>query len=157
MYGPYLLLAKIAKDTGLADTLRESFPDTHDEILSLALFVAQKGIALSRCETWSVSHTHPCDGPIQSQRTSELLQQMTENDRQHFLSLWLRRMSEKELLCYDITSISSYAIGNEYVRYGHNRDKEKLPQVNLAMVFGQKSGMPAYYLQFPERVTMCEA
>lgn len=69
------------------------------------------------------------------------------------MSLWLRRLSENELLCYDITSISSYATANEYVRRGYNRDKEKLPQVNLAMLFGQKSGMPAYYRRTPGNIS----
>jgi transposase len=153
VYGPYLLLTKLAKDTGLASALKKSFPDTHEEILSLAFFIAQKGIALSRCDIWSVSHKHPFDKPIQSQRVSELLQQITENERQHFLSLWLKQLSESELLCYDITSISSYATANEYVRWGHNRDKEKLPQINLAMLFGQQSGMPAYYRRMPGNIT----
>jgi transposase len=91
------------------------------------------------------SHKHPYENPLQSQRVSELLQQITENECQHFLSLWLKRLSDSELLCYDITSVSSYAAANEYIRWGHNRDKEKLPQINLAMLFGQQSGMPAYY------------
>ena len=56
IYGPYLLLSKLAKDTGLAAALKKSFPDKHDEILSLAYFIAQKGLALSRCEIWSSSH-----------------------------------------------------------------------------------------------------
>jgi len=153
VYGPYLLLTKVANDTGLAATLKKCFPDTHNEILSLAYFIAQKGLALSRCEIWSSSHMHPAEKIINSQRVSELLQHITENERQHFLSLWLMRLSENELLCYDITSISSYAVGNEYVRWGHNRDKEKLPQINLAMLFGQQSGLPAYYRRMPGNIT----
>ena len=153
VYGPYLLLTKLAKDTGLTATLKKSFPDTYEEILSLAFFIAQKGVALSRCDIWSVSHKHPFEKPIKSQRVSELLQKITENERQHFLSLWLKRLSENELLCYDITSISSYATANEYIRWGHNRDKEKLPQINLAMLFGQQSGMPAYYRRMPGNIS----
>jgi transposase len=153
VYGPYLLLTKLAKDTGLTVALKKSFPDTYEEILSLAFFVAQKGLALSRCEIWSANHKHPFEKPIPSQRVSELLQQITENERQQFLSLWLKRLSETELLCYDITSISSYATANEYIRWGHNRDKEKLPQINLAMLFGQQSGLPAYYRRMPGNIT----
>ena len=153
VYGPYLLLTKLTNDLGLAVALRKSFPDTHEEILSLAYFIAQKGLALSRCEIWSASHMHPSEKIIHSQRVSELLQQITEDERQHFLSLWLRRLSEAELLCYDITSISSYATSNEYIRWGHNRDKEKLPQINLAMLFGQQSGLPAYYRRMPGNIT----
>ena len=153
VYGPYLMLTKLAKDTGLAAALKKSFPDNHEEILSLAFFIAQKGLPLSRCEIWSVSHKHPFDKPIHSQRVSELLRQITENERQHFLSLWLKHLSEGELLCYDITSISSYATANEYVRWGHNRDREDLPQINLTMLFGQQSGMPAYYRRMPGNIT----
>ena len=152
IYGPYLLLTKLAKDTGLAAALKKSFPDTCDEILSLAFFIAQKGLALSRCDIWSMSHMHPYESLIHSQRVSELLQQITENERQHFFSLWLKRLTETELLCYDITSISSYATANEYIRWGHNRDKEKLPQINLAMLFGQESGLPAYYRRMPGNI-----
>jgi hypothetical protein len=153
IFGPYLLLTKLAKDTGLTAALKKSFPDTYKEILSLAFFVAQKGLALSRCDTWSLSHQHPFGKPIHSQRVSELLQQITENERQYFLSLWLKKLSEAELLCYDITSISSYATANEYIRWGYNRDKEKLPQVNLAMLFGQQSGLPAYYRRMPGNIS----
>ena len=153
VYGPHLLLTKLAKDTGLTATLKKSFPDTYKEILSLAFFITQKGLALSRCDIWSMNNMHPFEKPITSQQVSNLLQQITENERQHFLSLWLKRLSETELLCYDITSISSYANANEYIRWGHNRDREKLPQVNLAMLFGQQSGLPAYYRRMPGNIS----
>lgn len=52
---------------------------------------------------------------------------------------------ENDYLCYDITSISSYAQANEFVRYGYNRDGERLPQINMAMLFGQKGKLSAYY------------
>ena len=153
VYGPHLLLTKLAKDIGLTTALKRSFPDTCEEILSLAFFIAQKGLPLSRCDIWSTSHQHPADQIIHSQRVSELLQQIAENERQHFLSLWLKRLSETELLCYDITSISSYATANEYIRWGYNRDNEKLPQINLAMLFGQQSGLPAFYRRMPGNIS----
>ena len=31
------------------------------------------------------------------------------------------------------------------MRYGYNRDHEDLPQINMAMLFGQESKLPAYY------------
>ena len=153
VYGPCALLAKLAHDIGLAKMLKQCLPGIHEEILSLVFFIVQKGLALSRCEMWSESHQHPSNQPISSQQISELLKQVTENSRQHFLMLWLKQLLENELLCYDITSISSYATANEYVRWGHNRDKENLPQINLAMLFGQKSGMPAYYRRMPGNIS----
>lgn len=143
--GPCLLLQKAAEDTGLTTILKRCFPQSHKMILSLAFFLTHKGLPLSRCETWSTSHLHPFAETIASQRVSELLRSISESDRQRFLSLWLKNVSENNHLCYDITSISSYAQSNEFVRYGYNRDHEDLPQINMAMLFGQESKLPAYY------------
>jgi transposase len=153
VYGPHLLLMKLANDIGLVKILKKSLPDFHERILSLVFFVVQKGLALSRCEMWSENHLHPFNQPISSQQVSVLLKQITEDRRQHFLSLWLEHLLENELLCYDITSISSYATANEYVRWGYNRDKEKLPQINLAMLYGQNSALPAYYRRIQGNIT----
>ncbi|HNT59909.1 MAG TPA: hypothetical protein PK712_00810 [Rectinema sp.] len=66
---------------------------------------------------------------------------------------WIDKIIEDEWLCYDITSISSYSELNEYIRYGYNRDREQLPQLNLAIFFGQQSGLPAYYQRLPGNIT----
>jgi hypothetical protein len=153
IFGPYLLLSKLADETGLARILMKCMPDKYEEIMSLAFFIVQKGIALSRCDLWSASHQHPLDHPINSQQVSDLLRTVTEDSRQHFLSLWMAHLLDNEFLCYDITSVSSYATANEYVKWGHNRDKEKLPQINLAMLYGQKSGLPAYYRRLQGNIT----
>jgi hypothetical protein len=150
--GPSLVLDEIARDTGLALILKRCFPQSYQQILSLVYFIVQKGLPLSRSEIWSRNNRHPAGDPFSSQRVSELLLQISEGERQKFLSLWLGRMMERDYLCYDITSISSYAQANEYVRYGYNRDGEHLPQVNLAMLFGQKSGLPAYYRRMPGKI-----
>ena len=42
---------------------------------------------------------------------------------------------------------------NEYVKYGHNRDKDKLQQLNLAVLFGQKGRLPVYFERTPGNIT----
>ena len=151
--GPNLLLENLAAKTGLDKLLKICFPKIFAEILSLVFFIVQKGLPLSRSEAWSLSNLHPFGEIMVSQRTSELLREIREDDRQRFLSMWLQKVTENDYLCYDITSISSYAKGNEYVRFGYNRDGESLPQINLALLFGQKSGLPAYYRRMPGKIT----
>jgi hypothetical protein len=143
--GPWLLLEKLSQQTGLSSLVQRCFPDHASEMMSLVYFIAQKGLPLSRSEPWSMGHLHPLGEQLVSQRISELLLKITEDSRQKFLSLWLNKMTEHDYLCYDITSVSSYARSNEYVKYGYNRDGESLAQINLAMLFGQKSRLPAYY------------
>jgi len=151
--GPAMLLDVINSEIGLSAILKRCFPQSHSQILSLAYFLVQKGLPLSRCETWSTSHQHPYGSEITSQRVSELLHQISENARVEFFRLWLAHLAEDECFYYDITSVSSYSEQNEFVRYGHNRDEENLPQINLGMLFGQKSALPAFYRRLPGNIS----
>jgi transposase len=69
-----------------------------------------------------------------------------------FFKEWARRRSEVEYFALDVTSVSSYSELNEYVRNGYNRDGEKLPQVNLCLLLGEKSGIPVYFELLPGSV-----
>ena len=62
-----------------------------------------------------------------------------------FFRLQGRRRIEKEYWAYDSTSISSYSEELKQVKYGKNKDGDSLPQINLALLFGEKSGLPFYY------------
>lgn len=151
--GPYLLLEQITRQHGLDRLLKKCFSDKWKLMLSLIYFIVHKGTALSRSESWSTSCLHPFGEPIASQRVSELLREVCEDERQHFISLWLEHVLEDDYLCYDITSVSSYARHNEYTHFGYNRDNESLEQINLAMLFGQKSRLPAYYRRTPGNIS----
>ena len=143
--GPHLLLEQITRKYCLDRLLKKCFSEKWELMLSLVYFIVHKGCALSRSEPWSTSCLHPFEKPITSQRVSDLLRDISEDERQHFLGLWLEQVLEEEYLCYDITSVSSYAKHNAYTHFGYNRDNESLEQINLAMLFGQKSCLPAYY------------
>ncbi|MEA1922599.1 MAG: transposase [Pseudomonadota bacterium] len=151
--GPSILLDKLTQDCGLDKLLKKCFPNDFELVLSLVYFIVHKGSALSRAEPWSTSCLHPFGGAIASQRISELLQKLSEDSRQRFLSLWLGLILENDFLCYDITSVSSYARHNEYTHFGYNRDGESLEQINLGMLFGQKSRLPAYFRRLPGNIS----
>lgn len=147
--GPMLVLDRIAQDTGLRNALKSAFPQEWPRILTLAAFLLCTGDALVHADAWCRNHFVPAEGPYSSQRISEWLSAITEDGRQTFFKAWGKRVSEKDFRCYDITSVSSYTQLNEYVRYGYNRDGEPLPQVNLAMVYGQRSRLPVTYRVLP--------
>jgi transposase len=81
---------------------------------------------------------------LSSQRLSELFKDITSSQIQEFWQLWSNHIAENEYLALDITSISSYANLISEVEYGYNRDGDKLPQINLCMLFGEKSALPAF-------------
>ena len=151
--GPLAVLNEFSRRTGLENLLKSCFPDTHNQILAMANYLAIQGGALSHCSSWAKSHEPDLAASLTSQRISAILSSIGTDAKQTFLAQWMKKTLEDDYICYDITSISSYSELNEYIKYGYNRDGEKLPQLNLAMLFGQKSALPVYYHRVPGSIT----
>ena len=151
--GPALVLDVVVAELGLNRTLRKVFPDTWREILAMAYFLAAHRGPLSHCEGWCRSHQQPSDRHLGSQRISEILSRLDLDSQKTFLGEWRERITERDYLYYDITSVSSYGQLNEYLKYGCNRDGESLKQINLALLFGQKSELPLYFNRLPGNVS----
>ena len=146
-YGNIFLLGKISSQIGLTEILKGSFPDEWEKLISCVFFEVSEGKPLYLCGTWlENTYTDMLDG-LPSQRVSELLKSVGENlpARLEFSRLWTEKRGEDEFVVFDITSISSYSKLIESVEWGYNRDIEKLPQINLGMVFGQPSLLPLFY------------
>lgn len=157
--GSAMLLDHICAKLGLDSILQKSFPEHWKIILSLAYFETMESKALSRIEHWSETHRHPQNEFIDNRRISELLPSLTEEKQLVFFHMWAKKRLEEEYLAYDITSVSSYSELNNMVRYGYNRDGESLAQINLAMLFGEKTRLPVYYKSLPGSIkdvsTLC--
>jgi transposase len=150
--GPSIILNNLTERLGLGKLLKSCFPHEYTQIQAMAYYLASQGGPLSYCETWCKSHAHSVEC-LTSQRISEILRAINTDKKQTFLTKWMDKVLEDDYLCYDITSISSYSELNEYIKYGHNRDLDKLPQMNLAILFGQKSRLPMYFERTPGNIT----
>jgi transposase len=145
-YGATYLFDRIGEDTGVTEDLKTCFPDSYRQILSIAYYlILEDKNPLNRFPRWASLHRHPHGHNISSQRSSELFASITEEARQHFFRLQGKRRVEREYLAYDSTSISSYSKCLRQVRYGKNKDHEHLAQINLTLLFGQRSRLPFYY------------
>jgi|GEM_PF-65065 len=145
-YGATYLLDAIGEKLGLAEDLRQCFPEMHKEILSLAYYlILEDNGALYRFEKWGQTHKHPCGEDIPSPRSSEIFAAIGEDAMHQFFRLQGRRRMENEYWAYDITTISSYSECLRQIQYGHDKDGDGLPQLKLALVFGEQSRLPFYY------------
>lgn len=145
-YGATYLLDVIGEKLGLVDDLQKCFPNDYKSLLSIAYYlILESDSPLSRFSKWASLHRHPYGADIPSQRSSELFASLTEDKRYHFFRLQAARRIEKEYWAYDTTSISSYSEGLQQVKYGMNKEQDGLPQLNLALLFGQDSNLPFYY------------
>lgn len=145
-YGATYLLDTIGEKLGITHDLKQCFPDTYRQILSIAYYlILEDSTPLYRFEKWGILHKHPYGNTITSQRSSELFASITEGSKQRFFNLQGKRRVEKEFWAYDTTTLSSYSETLRQVQYGRNKEHDRLPQLNLALVFGQESNLPFYY------------
>ena len=107
--------------------------------------ILEDNAPLYRFEKWHTTHKHPFGADIASPRSSELFSGITDQQISDFFRLQAKRRIEDEYWAYDSTSISSYSEALAQVQYGKNKEDDKLPQLNLLLVFGEKSGLPFYY------------
>ena len=144
--GATYLFDRIGEKLGITEDLAKCFPDIYKQLLSIAYYlILEDNNPLRRFPRWAATHSHPYGKNIPSQRSSELFRMITEDAKQRFFLLQARRRLEREYLAYDTTSISSYSELISQVRYGKNKDHEPLPQINLALLYGESSRLPVYY------------
>jgi transposase len=96
------------------------------------------------CEEYTIHGS-----PLTSPGASTLFSSVTHGARMSFFRAWVALQADNDYFAYDVTSFSSYAAGIMDTEWGHNRDKEKLPQINLGCYMGQKSGLPVFYVTYP--------
>ena len=152
--GATYLLDQISDKTGIAADLGKCFGSLAPQILSIAYYlVIEEGMPLYRFRRWSNSHKHPYGKDIPSQRSSELFGLMLEDPKMSYFRYQAKRHSCNEYLAFDTTSISSYSTLIKQAKYGKNKEGDSLPQINLALLYGEESMLPVYYRKLAGNIT----
>jgi len=149
-FGNIYLMDQVSSACGLKQVLEETFPDCWEDILVCAMHSCSENEALYLCEDWALNSRVPA--APSSQDISRLLKELDEDRRMQFYKKWAQLRSEKEYLALDISSVSSWSELINYVEYGYNRDHENLPQINMAMLFGEESRLPVFSRIYPGSV-----
>ena len=152
-FGTYNVLRKISEEIGLTGILQKSFPETWEQLLTIAQYMISGKEAMVYLNDWLDENVSFTKETMYSSQISELFGNLDENSKTEFFRLWLERHATKEFTAYDVSSISSYSRNIEDIEWGYNRDKEKLPQINLAMYYGQETDLPFYYRTYPGSIT----
>lgn len=153
-YGSTYLLNEICDKTGIAADLGKCFGSMATQIMSLAYYlVLEEGQPMYRFHKWGITHRHPYGRDIPSQRSSELLGLITEEAKMSYFKFQAKRHGMNEYLAFDTTSISSYSQLIKQARYGKNKEGDPLPQINLALLYGEESMLPVYYRKLAGNIT----
>lgn len=144
-FGHFLLIDKCVKECNLKSILESVFESSYKEILSLAMYFLMESSTINGCEIWFDKTQTYLDDIITNQRVSELFKNISLDRKINFFKLWRSFCKDEKVLLYDTTSFSSYTRNMNIFEYGYNRDRDNLPQINMALFFGEESHLPLFY------------
>ena len=147
-YGAFYLFQELAERMRLMAVLQKVFPGCWEEIFNLSAYLISTGDPFAYCEDWLATTEALPAGSMSSQRISELLASINQDERDGFYRMWCSIRSEVEYLALDITSTSSYSELVDSVEWGYNRDGDRLPQINICLLMGYQSRYPIYQTVF---------
>lgn len=143
-------LSQMAGKCGLRQALSDSFGENIGlRILQLAIYQASEGKPLYLAEDWA--EEAGIDRGLSSSSISRLCVEIGNNGsaRDVFFKRWIEACGKPKALIHDTTSISTYSAELEEAEWGYNRDGDKLPQINLALVLARESRLPLWFRTVP--------
>jgi len=155
-YGYTYIINKICQQTNLQTTLTQAFGQQQAQtIIAIAAYMIQEETStLDNIDDYQQKTFLPNQQtPLTSQTTSHLFTTQTETQRNKFFTNWIKTTLNQGSICYDVTSISSYAKEMTSVERGYNRDNENLPQYNIGLFCDETTKTPLYYNRYNGSLT----
>ena len=144
-YGASYLYKQIAEKTGLYRILQDTMPNCWQDVFTAACYLVSNNEPIMYCDDWVGKTDGLPSNTVSASTMCRLLKDgITNQNRNAFYKKWAAYRLEQEYLALDITSFSSYSKLISEVEWGHNRDEENLPQINLCLLLGEKTRIPVY-------------
>ena len=150
-FGYTSLCNHVLTDLGVVKLLKKHFPDAIvNKLLVCAMYcIGNETSTMNDIDDWMETAHLPYTLPlITSQGASRLFKSVGKDISavHNFKKDWAAKTGKDQVVCYDVTSLSSYSNLIVSVEYGYNRDHEKLPQINLGMFCSESTKMPLTYV-----------
>jgi hypothetical protein len=154
-YGYSYLVLKACRDMGLLDCLVGAFGEQRAmDIVVMASYIIREGSAMDGIDDWQQRNYFPnYSRLLVSQTISKIFADLPARQMNDFFIDWVKIAMGEGAVCYDVTSISSYAQQMPTVERGYNRDGENLAQFNLGMFCNETSKTPIYYNRYNGSLT----
>jgi len=153
-YGYSYVIVKACHDMGLLECLASAFGKGAMDIVVMAAYIIREGNAMDGIDDWQARNFFPGYGRLlTSQSTSRIFASLAFKQQEDFFKLWVKKALGDGAVCYDVTSISSYAQDMPTVERGYNRDGDDLAQFNLGMFCTEDTRIPIYYNRYNGSLT----
>ncbi len=151
--GTYILISKIIKDYKLDNLLSLVFKNNAKLMTDLVMYYL---IEESNASIYypDFAYNHPLfseDMKIYSDtKISSFLKEVTDDDINTFLNLWAISRPNKEgiYISYDSTNKNCQASDIELAEYGHAKDDDSKPIINIAIGFDINNKEPIFYEEY---------
>ena len=149
--GPEIVVDAIAKKTQLNDILESVFPGQADKILDIATYmVMSENNTMQYFEDYGYCHSLFNKDNFSDSTIGKLLEELKIKDMDLFIRAWVKVHAQKDIyISYDSTNMNCVAGNLELVEYGHAKDSEELPQVNVSLGYNQTDNVPLFYSVYP--------
>lgn len=144
---------KVSRKLGVTKLVHKYFPENAEGMLTAAQYMLSEGNVMCYIDEYSETHQTPVKGRMSNEMCSKMFTSLRREDMQLFFREWMKQKKQTEYVAYDVTSISSYSSNIRDLEWGYNRDKERLPQINMGMYYGEESGLPLYYRVYPGSIS----
>lgn len=149
--GPHFIVQRIAEKLQLDILLQETFGDNADKILDIATYMMMsENNVMQYFEDYGYNHFLFHKDNFSDNTIGELFSQMKVKQIDLFIKAWVNLRANKEIyISYDSTNMNCVAGDIELSEYGHAKDNEELPQVNVSLGYDQTNGSPLFYELYP--------
>jgi transposase len=153
LYGAGFFCEQVSHSCGLTDDLRRIFGEERAaEILSLAYYLLLHDDCYNHLESWQRVEWYPCTKVLTPSSVTRITQAISEDDKQSLFALRKRRIVNDSWCGIDSTSYSYYGHNLAESKFGHNKEHDKLPQVNQLVLYDMTGSMPVYYRRMPGNI-----
>ena len=148
--GPNILIETISEKYGLKEILSNIFDD-YDKILDLATFmIMTEDNKMQHFENYCYNHSLLSPSSFSDSTISKLFRDIKPKDIDLFMKSWVNVIPKDDIyIAYDSTNINTYGEGIDLAEYGHAKDNDELPQVNVSLGYNQTELVPMFYDIYP--------
>ena len=150
-FGLNMIIDTIARKSQLYDLLDSIFEDNTNKILDIASYMILKETsAMQYFEDYGYNHHLFNLDNFTDNTIGRLFDLLKVKDIDLFISSWVKMHSNKDIyVSYDSTNMNSTSGSLELAEYGHAKDNDNLPQVNLSLGYDQSNNTPLFYELYP--------
>ncbi|MBN1356312.1 IS1634 family transposase [bacterium] len=148
-FGAHYLIRQLS--ASLMEKLKRTFHKQAADIFNLAAYQLCEAQPFNRFKYWLESTYIDDFSCVTSQDISRLLKSLGRDDRdcKQFIHDWVYASPASRAVVFDITSLSSFGRLLDMLEWGYNRDRDRLPQINLGMTLRIPDGIPLSYHIYP--------